>query len=248
MTARLPRHARKRMSPLASSLLTAFILALSLAVSLSAAPSQAQTVAANQTAGRVIGQISVQKNGKPKPDASEIVVYVVGFKQKPAATVPKMAQTNRQFAPRVLPITAGQKIDFPNIDKYFHNVFSLSKARRFDLGQYKKGRSKTKTFPRKGIVEVYCNIHPQMSATILVLPNRAFAVTDKSGKFRINGVPPGEHTMFAYSRHAVRPVRAKIKVTAGQTTPVNLVINEDKTAVVHKNKYGENYRTGKAKY
>lgn len=207
-----------------------------------------QTVAAASTTGRVAGTISVQKSGKPKRDASEVVVYIVGFKQPPPATIPKMAQKNRQFSPRVLAITAGQKIDFPNQDAFFHNVFSLSKARKFDLGQYKKGSTKAKTFPRKGIVEVYCNIHPDMSATILVLPNRAFAVTDKAGKFRIDGVPPGEYTIFAYSRHAVRPVRGKVKITAGQTTPVALSINEDKAADPHKNKYGETYRDKKAKY
>lgn len=212
------------------------------------APVYGQSVAANSAKGRVAGQITVTKNGKPKRDASEVVVYVVGFKEDAPSTVPQMAQKKRQFEPRVLPITAGQKIDFPNFDDYFHNVFSLSKARKFDLGQFKRGKSKRKTFPRKGIVEVYCNIHPNMSATILVLPNRAHAVTDKSGKFRIDNIPPGEHTLFAYSRHAARPVRTKIKVTANQTTPVKLELAENKAPTPHRNKYGEKYKDKKAKY
>ncbi len=218
------------------------------AASIPAADAVAQSVAANASAGRIAGQISVTTKGKAKRDASGVVIYVVGFKQDAAKTIPKMTQKDRQFVPRVLAITAGQKIDFPNLDSYFHNVFSLSKTRRFDLGQFKKGRSKVKTFPRKGIVEVYCNIHPKMSATILVLPNRAFAITDKAGKFRIDGVPPGEWKVFAYSRHALKPARSKVKVTAGQTTPLRLAVNETKFEFKHKNKFGENYRDKKAKY
>lgn len=198
--------------------------------------------------GRVAGTIKVVRNGKTKRDASEIVVYVVGFKQPPPKTVPALAQRSRQFVPRVLPITSGQKVDFPNFDKFFHNVFSLSKARKFDLGQYKAGKSKRKTFPRKGIVEVYCNIHPDMTATILVLPNRAFAVTDSAGKFQISGIPPGQHTAFAYSRRAVRPVRAKITVADDRTTTLNLTIVEDKKPAAHRNKYGEAYKDKNAKY
>ena len=200
--------------------------------------------------GVVTGKVRLSRLGKPLKDASGVVVYAVGFNQPPAATVPQMGQHKSQFEPRMLAITAGQKIDFTNLDKFFHNVFSLSKSRRFDLGQYKKGRSKQKTFPRKGIVEVYCNIHPKMSATILVLPNRAFAFTAADGSFKLTDVPPGSWTVFAYSRRAVRPVRVKnVAVAAGKVTKVEgLNIDETKSDFAHKNKYGEAYKDKKARY
>ncbi len=211
----------------------------------------AEAVAAGSVAvqsGSVVGTVAVTAKGKAKADASGVVVYMVGFKQPPPKSVPTMTSKNRQFVPRVLAVTAGQKIDFPNADKFFHNVFSLSKARRFDLGQYKKGNSKKKTFPRKGIVEVYCNIHPKMSATILVLPNRAYAMTDARGRFAIKGVPPGKWKVFAYSRHAPRPARGEVTVVAGRAAQLKLAINETKFEFAHKNKYGEAYKDKKARY
>jgi len=84
----------------------------------------------------------------------------------------------------------------------------LSAARRFDLGQFKQGEKETKSFRKPGVVEVYCNIHPEMAATILVLPNRRFTTAAPDGRFAIEGLPPGRWTVFAYDRLADRPARA----------------------------------------
>lgn len=231
------------------------------ALAMGAPAAQAATPAAGPTKPTITpqgstlsGVVAVQRMGKPKADASGILVYVVGFDQPPptttAATRPKLGQRNKQFERRLMAITAGQEVDFPNSDKFFHNVFSLSKTRKFDLGQFEKGRSKMKRFPRKGIVEVYCNIHPSMSATIVVLPNRAYAMTDKTGAFSIGGVPPGSWTVYAYSRHAARPTRVtKVVVAPGKTTVVTgLRLNEDRIALTHKNKYGQVYKDPKGRY
>ncbi|MCO4761839.1 MAG: hypothetical protein KC502_10060 [Myxococcales bacterium] len=206
--------------------------------------------APNAGVGAIRGAVKVQRMGKAKADASGVVVYVVGFEQPPPKTIAKLGQRKKQFERRLLAITAGQRVDFPNLDRFFHNVFSLSKARRFDLGQYKNGRSKSKGFPRKGIVEVYCNIHPSMSATIMVLPNRAFAMTDKTGGFSIAGVPPGSWTVYAYSRHAKRPTRVThVVVKAGGVTVVSgLTLNETLLQLKHKNKYGQEYRDRSGRY
>ncbi len=200
--------------------------------------------------GSITGKVRLSRMGKGQADASGVVVYAVGFNQPAPKTVPTLRQHKRQYVPRMLAITAGQKVDFPNDDSFFHNVFSLSKARKFDLGQYWKGRSKQKVFPRKGIVQVYCNIHPKMSATILVLPNRAFDFTAKDGSFTLKNVPPGSWTVFAYSRKAARPVRVKnVAVAAGKSTQASgLSIDETKLDFAHKNKYGAAYRDKKAKY
>ena len=207
-------------------------------------------VSASPANGSVTGKVQVTRMGKPLADASGVVVYAVGFEQPPATTVPTLLQKGAQFLPQMVAITAGQKIDFPNMDKFFHNVFSLSKARSFDLGQYKKGSSKQKAFPRTGIVEVYCNIHPKMNATILVLPNRAFAFTTADGSFTLKDVPPGAWSVFAYSRRAPRPVRANnVAVVAGKKTVLSgLLIDETKLDFAHRNKYGEAYKARSSGY
>ena len=102
-----------------------------------------------------------------------------------------MDQRDQTFVPHVLAITVGTIVDFPNSDLTFHNVFSLSKTKSFDLGRYSRGQSKSVRFDRPGVVQVFCDIHSHMSAYILVFAHRYFAVTDEAGRFTIAGVPPG---------------------------------------------------------
>ena len=192
--------------------------------------------------GTVAGAVTVLRDGKPKPDASGIVVYVVGFDEKPPRQTARIRQRLQRFIPELLPVTAGQSVTFPNADPFFHNVFSLSPARKFDLGQYKEGETKTKSFPKPGVVEIYCNIHPDMAATILVLPNRRFARTSADGGFEIRGVPVGTWTVYAYSRYAEKPVRSQVTVEAGKESAVELVVTETRTGFAHRNKFGEPYR------
>ena len=100
----------------------------------------------------------------------------------------------------------------------------------------------SKVFPTVGVVEAYCNIHPEMAATILVLPNRRFTTLAGGGAFRIVGVPPGKWVLYAYSRRAAEPVSAPIEVLAGRTVSVALVLSETRFDFSHRNKYGELYR------
>ena len=98
---------------------------------------------------------------------------------------------NETFVPHVLPIVAGTTVDFPNNDHTYHNVFSLSKTKTFDLGRYAVGRSKSVRFDRPGIVRVFCDIHSHMSAFIIVFAHRYFALADIDGAYRLENVPPG---------------------------------------------------------
>jgi plastocyanin len=109
-----------------------------------------------------------------------------------------MKQEGETFVPHVLAIRAGTVVDFPNFDPVFHNVFSLSKPRSFDLGRYAKGRSKAVRFGDPGVVRVFCDIHSHMNAFILVFAHRFFAVTDDQGRYTIDRVPAGTYTVTAW--------------------------------------------------
>ena len=111
----------------------------------------------------------------------------------------RMDQRGEQFVPRVLAITVGSTVDFPNSDVTFHNVFSLSAARTFDLGRYRPGRTGRSGSITPGIVSVFCDIHAHMSAFILVFNHPFFAVTDAEGRYAIADVPPGTHTLVVWS-------------------------------------------------
>jgi plastocyanin len=137
------------------------------------------------------------------PDRLRSVVYLEtaprgAFEQtEPGHAV--MNQRNETFAPHVLAITTGTTVDFPNSDRIYHNVFSLSKGTTFDLGRYAAGRSKSVRFDRPGIVRVFCEIHSHMSAFILVFSHPFFAITDSEGRYRIENVPPGTYNVIAWN-------------------------------------------------
>lgn len=128
-----------------------------------------------------------------------------------------MDQRNETFVPHVLAVTTGTTVDFPNSDRIYHNVFSLSKTRPFDLGRYAVGKSKSVRFDRPGIVRVFCDIHSHMSAFILVFSHPFFSVTDGAGRYRIENVPPGAYTLVAWNEGVTSESRA-ITVGDGGTT------------------------------
>jgi plastocyanin len=111
----------------------------------------------------------------------------------------RMDQRGERFVPHVLAITVGSVVDFPNNDQTYHNVFSLSDTRTFDLGRYAAGHSKAVRFDRPGIVRVFCDIHSHMNAFILVFAHRYFAVTDADGHYHIDNVPPGTYTVVMWN-------------------------------------------------
>ena len=140
------------------------------------------------------------------PDASDRARAVVYLESAPRGAFETneggravMDQRNETFVPHVLAISTGTTVDFPNSDKFYHNVFSLSKTRRFDLGRYSAGHSRTVRFDNPGIVRVFCEIHSHMNAFILVFTHPFFVVTDAEGRYRIENVPPGTYNVVAWN-------------------------------------------------
>ena len=138
-----------------------------------------------------------------------------------ASTPLKIEQLGETFVPHVLPVLVGSTVQFPNADPVFHNVFSLSSARSFDLGRYPKGDSKSVRFDRPGTVQVFCHIHSDMSAVVLVLSNRFFTVPAAPGQYAIDGVPAGEYRLVAWHER-IKPIVRHVRVQAGETTVLDL--------------------------
>ncbi len=132
-----------------------------------------------------------------------------------------LRQHNEQFTPHILPIVVGTTVDFPNDDPIYHNVFSLSQARTFDLGRYPRGRSKLIRFDTPGIVQVFCHIHADMSGYILVLEHPFFVVPDSLGRYALEGVPAGDYRLVAWHER-IRPIVVPVHVTAGRTTSLDV--------------------------
>jgi plastocyanin len=140
------------------------------------------------------------------PDRTRSVVYLEtaprgAFEQTETGRA-ILDQRNETFVPHVLAITTGTTVDFPNSDRIYHNVFSLSKTASFDLGRYPMGHSKSVRFDKPGIVRVFCEIHSHMSAFILVFSHPFFAMTDGDGRYRIDNVPPGNYSVIAWNEGA----------------------------------------------
>jgi hypothetical protein len=123
----------------------------------------------------------------------------------------------------VLPITTGTTVDFPNGDRIYHNVFSLSKTAPFDLGRYAAGRSKSVRFDRPGIVRVFCEIHSHMSAFVLVFSHPFYGTTDDEGRYRIDNVPPGTYNVIAWNEGSASDP-APIAVPSGGVAELDITL------------------------
>jgi len=175
-----------------------------------------------------------QKNAAPAPPVYEPLNFVIYLDEislvspvvataKPAAR-PRfvMDQKGLTFVPHVLPILAGSTVEFPNSDPVYHSVFSFSKTRTFDLGRYPTGRSKAITFNQPGLVKVYCDMHSQMNAFILVLANPYFTLSDENGNYTLRDIPAGAYKVKAWFARLPEKT-ATVTIRSGETTTLDFV-------------------------
>jgi hypothetical protein len=137
-----------------------------------------------------------------------------------------MRQINRRFDPDIVVIPMGGSVTFPNMDPIFHNVFSLSKPKSFDLGNYPKGDARTVIFPKPGIVYVNCRLHPNMAGVIVVTPTRWFARAGRDGKYVLRDLPPGKYTVVAWHK-ATGFIRREVRVEAGRDSSLDFLVPID---------------------
>jgi plastocyanin len=158
----------------------------------------------------------------------------------------EMRQKDKRFIPHVLAVPVGAEVQFPNSDPIFHSVFSNFSGQIFDFGLYAPGSTRSVKFTRPGVVRLFCNIHPSMSAVIVVLPTRWFATSDKAGVFAIQDVPPGDYVLHAFheraTEDAMRSIERRVSVSDKDSTLAPLTISDlGYLAEPHKNKYGQDY-------
>lgn len=150
----------------------------------------------------------------------------------------RMDQLDRDFVPRVLTVPVGSTVTFPNRDPVFHNVFSLSETKRFDLGVFRQGESRDVVFDRPGVVQVLCNLHASMSAYIVVHQEPYATIADRGGRFLLRDLPPGRYRLLVWHERASEAVRREIDLTPG-VNRVSLGVNADQAPTVPPNKEGK---------
>jgi plastocyanin len=234
-----------------------WLLACSACAGTSAATAAAQTSA-------VTAEVSVSKPGSGghqhgitgnRVDESQVVVWLTPLDAPAAndpatavtaAKVPELVQRNKSFEPHVIVVQVGSLIQFPNKDPFFHNIFSMYDGKRFDLGLYEAGTSRSVRFDRPGVSFLFCNIHAEMSAVVIVVDTPYFAMSDRTGHLTIPNVPDGRYQMHVwYERSLPENLKALSRVvTISENThtlgPIHVVDNPNFT-FAHKNKYGEDY-------
>lgn len=198
--------------------------------------------------GRIVGMLTLSRNlsaRKPRlrvyaeygPGATpttdpgdtnemkNVVVYLdsAATDRRPPPPGLSIAQRHEAFEPHVLPVLVGWTVAFPNRDPIFHNVFSLSSVKVFDLGRYPQGASKSIRFDRAGQVQVFCHIHSDMSAVIMVLANRFFTVPDEAGRYVLDSVPAGDYRIVAWHERTHRSI-VHVHVASGETSVVDFNI------------------------
>jgi plastocyanin len=210
--------------------------------------------AAALDAGSVSGTVSLISSRDPKvqkhTDYSGVVVWLEPASESaviPAATAhAQMIQKNKTFTPHVLAITRGATVDFPNFDPIFHNAFSNYNGQVFDIGLYAPGATRSIAFRREGVVRVFCNIHPSMSAVIVVLRSPYFAVSGKNGAFQIAGVPSGAYRLHVFhersTEQTLEALTRPIDIGAAPQDLATIQVSESGyLELPHKNKFGKDY-------
>jgi plastocyanin len=187
--------------------------------------------------------VTIQEKKGSTEDLADAVVYLQGAKTKPKLVRATMTMRGKAFSPHVIVVPVGSTVDFPNEDPIFHNVFSLSPENRFDLDLYKRPKSGSWTFEHAGVTRVYCNIHPQMTAVVVVVDSPYFAKVGADGSFTLEGVPAGNYVLAAFHDRGGQGATPVVVTADGNTrAEVQLDARSFKKSS-HLDKFGKDYST-----
>ena len=207
------------------------------------------TLAAKAQPTALQAHVELTKNGHRMKDASKVVVWLTPMgamvEPRPQSEIPKLVQKDKSFHPSLLVIPVGGKVEFPNHDPFFHNVFSLFEGKRFDLGLYESGTTRFVQFDKPGVSFIFCNIHVQMSAVIITLATPYYAISNSRGEVVLPEVPPGRYTLqvfhSAVAPEALRAQSHEITVAPGTASLGTFSLPVSDVDLAHKNKYGRDY-------
>ncbi len=196
-------------------------------------------------------RVEVNKGGHRLKDASNAVIWLTPIgvaldplPQKPSE-IPRLVQKNKQFHPSLLVVPVGGKVEFPNHDPFFHNVFSLFEGERFDLGLYESGTTRFVQFDKPGISYIFCNIHAEMSAVIIAVDTPYYGISGARGEISLPHVPPGRYALQLFhtsvAPDALRALSREITIAEGVTFIGSFTLSESNLQLAHKNKYGREY-------
>lgn len=198
----------------------------------------------------VSGSVLVKHAAKDEGNSANVVVALTPVDGHAEVNAPekhyRLAQKDRTFVPHLLVVPQGATVDFPNLDPLFHNVFSLYNGKRFDLGLYEAGSSRSVRFTRPGVSYIFCNIHSEMSAVVITMATPYYDVTDNGGRFSIANVPIGEYRLSVWYERATQEDLASLArrlTVSGSETPLGIITLSEsaKMPTTHKNKYGRDY-------
>jgi plastocyanin len=209
----------------------------------------------------VTAKAQIVRNGAVKPaaehgraDLSNVVVWLTplgGSTPVPATSetadlAPVLTQHNKTFEPHVLVVEVGTVVQFPNRDPFFHNIFSLFEGKRFDLGLYEAGTTRSVLFDRPGISYLFCNIHAEMSAVVVAVETPYYAISNSSGKISIHDVPDGRYQLHVWYERSLpedlKGLTAPVTVSQSERSLGAIkVIENPNFTLAHKNKYDQDY-------
>jgi plastocyanin len=176
--------------------------------------------------------------GKVKGGGGDTYVYISDIVSNATGSA-TMKQEGKQFVPRVMAVQKGMRVEFPNLDAVFHNVFSVTPDNSFDLGSYRQGESKSVTMSKPGVISVYCNMHPQMVGHILVVPSSLYARAGADGFYRLTNIPAGKHKLVAWAPNS-KPVSMDVDIVEDEVTTIELEVKRGRSGP-HMNKDGLPY-------